>query len=430
MIVEQLFLNIKKTKAMFFLMTVLLTTVFFLLNFLFTESGNVHVAAERLRTMYDGKEYFFVAKEFEEGDSAIFYHSLDRLNDLKNAQHELMNQQIFEYYLQIRQSLELVEFEDNISFIANYREGSEDNSYEMFGQVYFQAKAYYVSQNIIEKFGLRVSSGQLLENEDYIYRHDYVPVIVGHNYTANFSVGDTFQGFYWNKSVDFKIIGFLEENESMLIFSQDNFEVLDDYILVPALEFPNDPADIPDEDSQPDDERLMQEVAYSSYLNFIITMSEGYELNDFAAYYDSIRSRYNIPDYYIADVSMFTVRMLQLSNAEYYDSILFLVCCIAVFSFICLCVYLSLNSLRSLNAYYTHILLGAGYFRIYLMILSEAFLIVATCHLLAFFISGTVSGTYSLPLVAAGFLLSPLAAIPATAIVRRLTEKDFLWRKE
>ena len=146
----------------------------------------------------------------------------------------------------------------------------------------------------------------------------------------------------------------------MLIFSQDNFEVLDDYILVPALEFPNDPADIPDEDSQPDDERLMQEVAYSSYLNFIITMSEGYELNDFAAYYDSIRSRYNIPDYYIADVSMFTVRMLQLSNAEYYDSILFLVCCIAVFSFICLCVYLSLNSLRSLNAYYTHILLGAA----------------------------------------------------------------------
>ena len=54
-----------------------------------------------------------------------------------------MNQQIFEYYLQIRQSLELVEFEDNISFIANYREGSEDNSYEMFGQVYFQAKTTY-----------------------------------------------------------------------------------------------------------------------------------------------------------------------------------------------------------------------------------------------------------------------------------------------
>ena len=49
MIVEQLFLNIKKTKAMFFLMTVLLTTVFFLLNFLFTESGNVQVADERLK---------------------------------------------------------------------------------------------------------------------------------------------------------------------------------------------------------------------------------------------------------------------------------------------------------------------------------------------------------------------------------------------
>ncbi len=430
MIMEQLILNIKKTKFMFLLMIVLLTVVFFLLNFLFTESGDVRVVDERLKTIYNGKEYFFVSKEFEDGDSGIFYHSLDRLNDLKNAQRELMNQQIFEYYLQIRQPLELVEFKDNISFIANYREGSKDNSFEMSGQTYFRAKAYYISQNIIGKLGLNVSFGRPLQNDDFIYRNDYVPVMVGRNYADNFSVGDMLQGFYWNKSVDFKIIGILEESESMLSFSQDNIEVLDDYILVPALDFPYDPADIHDEDSQPDDERLMQEVAYSSYLNFIITMSEGYELNDFVAYYDSIRSKYNIPEYYIADVSMFTVRMLQLSNAEYYDSTLFLVCCIAVFSFLCMCVYLSLNSLRNLNAYYTHILLGAGYFRIYLMILSEALLIAAICHLSAFFISGAVSGSYSFPLVAASFLLSPLTAMPAMAIVRKLTGTDFLWRKE
>lgn len=428
--IEELMISIKKSGFRFFLMTVLFTIVFFLLNFILLETENVQAADEGLRAVYDGKEYFFVCKNFDKEDDSIFYYSPDRLNDLKKVHAELINQSFFEYYLQIKQALELVEFEGNKSFIANYKEGSEDNSFDMFGQTYFRAKAYYVSQSIIEKFALQASSGRIFEADDYIYNNDYVPVMAGHNYTGIFSVGDTFQGFCWNKSVDFKIIGFLEENASMLSFLKGDIEYLDNYILVPGLEFKEEPANLPDEVSQTMDERLMQETACSSYLNFIITLPEGYELNDFIAYYDGLRSKYNIPEYYLANINLFAIKMLQLSHTEYYDRMLFLVFSLAIFSFICMCVFLVLNSLRRLNTYYVHLLLGAGYFKIYVMILSEGLFIIALCHLLSFGISKIMIGRYHFLFAAASFLVFAFAPVPAMMVVKKLSEKDFLWRKE
>ena len=427
---EELIISIKRAKVRFLLMIVLFTIVFFLQNFIFAASENVQSQQESLRTMYDGKEYFFVCKNFEEGDTGIFYHSAGRLEDLKKVHSELMNQPFFEYFLQIKQSLELVEFENNESFTVNYEEGSENNRYELFGQICFRAKAYYISQNIIDKFALKVSSGRMFEGEDFIYNDNYVPVVVGHNYTNNFSAGDTFQGYYWNKSVDFKIIGFLEENASMLSFVQGDPICLDDYILVPGAAFTDEPAKLPDGALQTMDERLLQETAYTSYLNFIITLSDGYELNDFIAYYDGLRSKYNIPEYYLAQINMFTVKMLQLSHTKYYDSMLFLIYSITLFSFLSLCIFLALNSLRKLNAYYIHLLLGAGYVKIYGMILSEGLFILIICQLLSFFISNIITGGYRFLPAAAGCFLFACAPIPAMVMVRRLTEKDFLWRKE
>lgn len=428
--IEELIISIKKSRFRFFLMAVLFTIVFFLQNFILFESENVQAASKRLRTVYDGKDYFYVGKNFDNEDTGIFYHSPDRLEDLKTFYRELTNQPFFEYYLQINQALELVEFEDNKNFIANYKEGSEDNSFDLFGQTYFRAKAYYVSKSIIEKFALHVSSGRIFEENDFIYNNNYVPVVAGHNYSDNFSVGDTFHGFYWNKSVDFKIIGFLEENESMLSFAQGDIVYLDNYILVPGSEFMDEPANLPNEVPQPMDERLMQETAYSSYLNFIITLSEGYELKDFITFYDILRSKYNIPEYHLADISMFAVKMLQLSNTKYYGSMLFLIYSVVIFSFICMCIFLALNSLKRMNTYYIHLLLGARYLKIYAMILSEGLFIITACHLLSFCISNIIIGGYSFLLVTASYLLIALAPVPAMMIVRRLTEKNFLWRKE
>lgn len=190
--IEELLISIKKSRFRFFLMIVLFTIVFFLQNFIFFESENVQAANESLRKVYDGKEYFFVCKNFDDEDTGIFYHSPDRLDDLKKVHLELINQSFFEYYLQINQALELVEFENNKRFIANYKEGSEDNKFQLFGQTYFRAKAYYISQSIVEKFALHVSSGRMLDENDYIYNNNYVPVIAGYNYTDNFSVGAYF----------------------------------------------------------------------------------------------------------------------------------------------------------------------------------------------------------------------------------------------
>ena len=110
--IEELIISIKKSKFRFFLMAVLFTIVFFLQNFILFESENVQAASKSLQTVYDGKDYFYIGKNFDNEDTGIFYHSPDRLDDLKTFYRELTDQPFFEYYLQINQALELVEFED------------------------------------------------------------------------------------------------------------------------------------------------------------------------------------------------------------------------------------------------------------------------------------------------------------------------------
>ena len=62
--IEELIISIKKSKFRFFLMAVLFTIVFFLQNFILFESENVQAASKSLQTVYDGKDYFYIGKNF------------------------------------------------------------------------------------------------------------------------------------------------------------------------------------------------------------------------------------------------------------------------------------------------------------------------------------------------------------------------------
>jgi len=412
------------------LMVVLLGILFFLLNFMLLGTQTISSADDRLQTIYDGEEYYFIYKDFEANDWGIFNNSVERLNELKQFLKEVSQQQIFDYYLQNDQYLELVDFDNNTKFIHGYKEKSNDNRFELFGEIYFRAKAYHISQNVFEKFIHKVEKGRMFDETDFVYNSEYVPVVVGYNYGRQFAVGDTLEGFYWNKRTKFKIVGILEENESILSFKTGDLAYLDNHILVPTLTFPNEPENAPGERKQTEDEQLLQATACSSYLSFIITMADGYTLEDFIACYEGLREKYNIPDYYVANINMFAIEMLQISNMEYFSMIKILLCLVTIFSVICFCIFMGLTTIKNLNTYFIHMLLGANAGRIYGMVTMTAVSIMIPSQFLAFGGSMIFFGDYSMLLIPLSILMCLVGIIPAIAIIKRFKEKDFYWRKE
>ena len=82
------------------LMVVLLGILFFLLNFMLLGTQTISSADDRLQTIYDGEEYYFIYKDFEADDWGIFNNSVERLNELKQFLKEVSEQKIFNIYLQ------------------------------------------------------------------------------------------------------------------------------------------------------------------------------------------------------------------------------------------------------------------------------------------------------------------------------------------
>ena len=270
----------------------------------------------------------------------------------------------------------------------------------------------------------------MFDETDFVYNSEYVPVVVGYNYGRQFAVGDTLEGFYWNKKTKFKIVGILEENESILSFKTGDLAYLDNHILVPTLSFPNEPENAPGERVQTEDEQLLQATACSSYLSFIITMADGYALEDFITCYEILREKYNIPDYFVANINMFAIEMLQISNMEYFSMIKMLMCLAAIFSVICFCIFMGLTTIKNLNTYFVYMLLGVNAGKIYGMVAIVAASIMVLSQLLAFGGSMIVFGSYSALLVPLSILMWLIGTIPGIVIIKRFRERDFYWRKE
>lgn len=98
-----------------------------------------------------------------------------------------------------------------------------------------------ISQNVQDDFGLTLSEGRLLNEDDFLIEKDErIPAIMGSNYKALLSVGDCFTAEYLFSDFNFEVIGFLDEGSALSIST--SFVDLNGAVVIPSFAFLDLPA--------------------------------------------------------------------------------------------------------------------------------------------------------------------------------------------
>ena len=72
-------------------------------------------------------------------------------------------------------------------------------------------KSLQMNDHALERFDLRIASGQSFSPSDYQYNRDKIPVILGNSYSDYYTIGDKIQLSYLFKQFDAEVIGFVEK---------------------------------------------------------------------------------------------------------------------------------------------------------------------------------------------------------------------------
>lgn len=98
-------------------------------------------------------------------------------------------------------------------------------------------RSLQVNQNFIDHFSIEVEEGNLFTNESYSIDNKVVPVLLGSNYKNYFELNEKIFISYMGINLECKVLGFLKENS--YYNNSYNLQYLDDYIILPSLEYQN-----------------------------------------------------------------------------------------------------------------------------------------------------------------------------------------------
>lgn len=154
--------------------------------------------------------------------------------------------------------------------------------YEIYQQPLFSAEpagripCLQISRNVQNDFGLTLSEGRLLNEDDFhIGKDDRIPAIMGSDYKALLSVGDCFSAEYLFNDFNFEVIGFLEEGSAISIST--SFVDLNGAAVIPSFTFLEPPAS--------EQEYVTQKIHYANKTSGKIKVMQ----EDFAEAYGAVR---------------------------------------------------------------------------------------------------------------------------------------------
>ena len=161
-----------------------------------------------------------------------FFANQDALDRLKSFYNALSESKDFVYLEMYSQPI----------FIDNYREpswytGLEPRHLELEnGYVgdFSDVKAFWLGDTAISVLDLSVYEGRTFSSDDFQYdANDDIPIILGHGYKSVYEIGDVIYCDMIVMRGSAKVIGFLQENSSILFCGSER--CLDDYVIVPMI---------------------------------------------------------------------------------------------------------------------------------------------------------------------------------------------------
>ena len=105
-----------------------------------------------------------------------------------------------------------------------------------------ELNALYIGSDYTDYFQVDLSDGEYLKKEDFLYKGDYIPVLMGSKYKKYFELGEEFNGFldimgkFKNEERIFKVVGFIAENQYYTTVNAGDVLSYDNIILIPYPE--------------------------------------------------------------------------------------------------------------------------------------------------------------------------------------------------
>ena len=225
----------KKHKWLSFLLIVQCFVCTLLMNMVCATVLKTHSSVSKFSKFIGNKSYYWVSDKADENGEYSRYmkNQNGEYEKLKSFHECLKNEKGWRFLSAGTQFIDINSSDIPDKFLFQYECGHPMENEDRFKR---SVKCLCVSENVFAEFGVTVSEGREFQEEDFHYNAgEYVPIVLGHEYKAVYSIGQVLDGEYLDKTLKFRIIGFLPELTEIPAPGNRGTLLCDRYIVMPAF---------------------------------------------------------------------------------------------------------------------------------------------------------------------------------------------------
>lgn len=189
---------------------------------------------------YEEKQYYSILDNFV-GENQKEISGEDGIVKLKKFHELLQNSEYFDYYMMYNQIVYVENYEGKDTNIYGYESNMDLSSRKKeimsdSGEVksYTELKGFWIGDNVIDDFNVKVSKGTGFTSDDFILTKDEpISVILGAEYADEYSVGDTMYVNFIFAEREARVAGILERGTNL--YCNGKYVNLDRYVIMPIF---------------------------------------------------------------------------------------------------------------------------------------------------------------------------------------------------
>lgn len=394
--------SLTRNKTLTILIIIQFTIAFMVINTVFNNIAFMNKSKDRYTQHLRDKCYYHIIDSLENVSDVL--NGGAPLVNLKSFYEVLADGPGYTYLEAIIQPVYVADFNGDNIHLYGYEDGLWEADTSINGVYHSYVKGMMINENSQVEYRLQVSLGRTFKQPDFVMSEEPISVLMGSTYQDFYQVGDIIAINHLNKSLRAEVIGFLAEDEAILV--RGHMEYLDRYIVIPAVTCPAEPLTKEDQ--------VFQGINYLHKVNGTISINPDNTIANFISYLDDIRRQHNVFAFNVLSVSNLEIALLRIASGRTLSIMTWLGWIMIFFSVLTLSISLVTKVMSNRYNYAVHILCGGTSNNIKMYIVAEAIFITLTAHLFASLLTLLLFSrvyTYRLFLVLLSAVIVALATI-------------------
>jgi hypothetical protein len=370
MILREAYKSMTKTKFFTFAIIFQLVVTSVVCNLVIENISAMNEDWNTFDQTYTQKNYYWIVENIFDNDlEKIFWKSENSQQRIINYYKEMAESNEYEY-LELSQHDILIKGEDNLV------------------DEYFPASNASVNIECLNEFQIKALDGRLFTKDEMNIdlSTQTLPILLGYNLRDKYKVGDVFEGAYFLRKMNYKVIGVLDKDSHIIktnVMEDGNkefyFLYLDNRYVTPLVNCEETPTD--------KDDKFFERILYQMKLNAIIAMSPGYSAGEIKDKIDNLSAKYDMYDFEVIWISNDKLNLLKLVSKGSIDIMAILAIMLVAFSIISIWAILSIKINKNIGDNAIHLLAGASRKKIAMYLIMEIILVLVISHILSFTIT-------------------------------------------